>query len=46
VEKFSLLRDTQPSTWFACGWMTHKLDLLQTDAVTAFQKLSKDNYWD
>lgn len=46
LEKFSLLRDTQPSAWFACGWMTHKLDLLQTDAVTAFQKLSKDSYWD
>jgi CHAD domain-containing protein len=46
LEKFSLLRDTQPSAWFACGWITHKLDLLQTDAVTAFQKLSKDSYWD
>ena len=46
LENFSLLRDTQPSAWFACGWITHKLDLLQTDAVTAFQKLSKDSYWD
>jgi len=46
LEKFSLLKDTQPSAWFACGWITHKLDLLQTDAVIAFQKLSKDNYWD
>lgn len=46
LEKFSLLRDTQPSAWFACGWITHKLDLLQNDAVAAFQKLSKDRYWD
>jgi len=46
LEKFSLLRDSQPSAWFACGWITHKLDQLQTDAVNAFQDLSKASYWD
>lgn len=45
-EKFSALRDSQPSAWFACGWITYKLDQLQTDAENAFRKLSSNPYWD
>jgi hypothetical protein len=45
-EKFSALKDSQPSAWFACGWITYKLDQLQTDAENAFRKLSSSPYWD
>jgi hypothetical protein len=45
-EKFATLRDSQPSAWFACGWITYKLDQLQTDAENAFRKLSSNPYWD
>lgn len=45
-EKFSALRDSQPSAWFACGWITYRLDQLQTDAVDAFRQLSSNPYWD
>lgn len=45
-EKFTALRDSQPSAWFACGWITYKLDQLQTDAENAFRKLSSNPYWD
>lgn len=45
-EKFTALRDSQPSAWFACGWLTYKLDQLQTDAEYAFRKLSSNPYWD
>ena len=43
---FISLRETQPSAWFACGWITHKLEQLQTDAVSAFKQLSSVSYWD
>ena len=41
-EKFTVLRDSQPSAWFACGWITYRLDQLQTDAENAFRKLSSN----
>jgi len=45
-DKFTALRDSQPSAWFACGWITYKLAQLQTDAENAFRKLSSNPYWD
>jgi triphosphatase len=45
-KKFTELRDSQPSAWFACGWITYKLDQLQSDAVNAFRQLSANRYWD
>lgn len=45
-EKFTALRDSQPSAWFACGWITYKLNQFQTDAENAFRQLSSNPYWD
>ena len=45
-EKFTALRDSQPSAWFACGWITYKLKQLQADAENAFRQLSSNPYWD
>jgi CHAD domain-containing protein len=40
-ERFVGLRDTQPSAWFACGWITSRLDALTIEATLAFKALSQ-----
>ena len=40
-ERFVGLRDTQPSAWFACGWITSRLDTLTHEATQAFKALSQ-----
>ncbi len=45
-ERFVGLRDTQPSAWFACGWITSRLDAMVHDASEAFRQLSKtEKFW-
>ena len=45
-ERFVALRDTQPSAWFACGWITSRLDALVLDATEAFKQLGKTpRFW-
>ncbi len=45
-ERFVGLRDTQPSAWFACGWITSRLDAMVHDASEAFRQLSKtETFW-
>ena len=45
-ERFVGLRDTQPSAWFACGWITSRLDALTQDACAAFKQLSRtEHFW-
>ena len=45
-ERFVALRDTQPSAWFACGWITSRLDALVSEATTAFRQLEKtEKFW-
>ena len=45
-ERFVALRDTQPSAWFACGWITSRLDALVIDASEAFKELAKtEKFW-
>jgi inorganic triphosphatase YgiF len=45
-ERFVSLRDTQPSAWFACGWITSRLDALVFEATAAFRQLEKaEKFW-
>ena len=45
-DRFIGLRDTQPSAWFACGWITSRLDALTQEACTAFKELSRtETFW-
>ncbi len=45
-ERFVALRDTQPSAWFACGWITSRLDALILEATAAFRQLEKtEKFW-
>ncbi len=45
-ERFVALRDLQPSAWFACGWITSRLDALVLDATAAFRQLEKtQKFW-
>jgi inorganic triphosphatase YgiF len=45
-DRFILLRDAQPSAWFACGWITSRLDALTQDACAAFKQLSRtETFW-
>jgi inorganic triphosphatase YgiF len=45
-ERFVTLRDTQPSAWFACGWITSRLDALIFEATAAFRQLAKtEKFW-
>ncbi len=45
-ERFVALRDTQPSAWFACGWITSRLDALILEATAAFKQLEKtEKFW-
>jgi CHAD domain-containing protein len=45
-DRFIGLRDTQPSAWFACGWITSRLDALTQDACAAFKQLSRtETFW-
>jgi inorganic triphosphatase YgiF len=45
-DRFIGLRDTQPSAWFACGWITSRLDALTQDACAAFKQLSRtEAFW-
>ena len=45
-DRFIGLRDTQPSAWFACGWITSRLDALTQDACVAFKQLSRtETFW-
>lgn len=45
-DRFIGLRDTQPSAWFACGWITSRLDALTQDACAAFKELSRtETFW-
>lgn len=45
-DRFIGLRDTQPSAWFACGWITSRLDALTHDACAAFKQLSRtETFW-
>jgi hypothetical protein len=45
-ERFVGLRDTQPSAWFACGWITSRLDALAHQATRAFNQLvNTEKFW-
>ena len=45
-DRFIGLRDTQPSAWFACGWITSRLDALTQEACSAFKQLSRtETFW-
>ncbi len=45
-DRFIGLRDTQPSAWFACGWITSRLDALTKEACAAFKQLSRtETFW-
>jgi triphosphatase len=45
-DRFIGLRDSQPSAWFACGWITSRLDTLTQDACAAFKQLSRTaTFW-
>jgi inorganic triphosphatase YgiF len=45
-DRFIGLRDTQPSAWFACGWITSRLDALTHEACSAFKQLSRtETFW-
>ena len=45
-DRFIVLRDSQPSAWFACGWITSRLDALTQDACAAFKQLSRtETFW-
>jgi inorganic triphosphatase YgiF len=45
-DRFIGLRDSQPSAWFACGWITSRLDALTQDACAAFKQLSRtETFW-
>ncbi len=45
-DRFILLRDAQPSAWFACGWITSRLDALTQDACAAFKELARtERFW-
>lgn len=45
-DRFIGLRDTQPSAWFACGWITSRLDALTHEACAAFKQLSRtETFW-
>lgn len=45
-DRFIGLRDTQPSAWFACGWITSRLDTLTQEACAAFKQLSRtETFW-
>lgn len=45
-DRFIGLRDTQPSAWFACGWITSRLDALTLEACAAFKQLSRtETFW-
>ena len=45
-DRFIGLRDTQPSAWFACGWITSRLDALTQEACAAFKQLSRtETFW-
>jgi CHAD domain-containing protein len=45
-DRFIGLRDAQPSAWFACGWITSRLDALTQDACAAFKQLSRtETFW-
>jgi inorganic triphosphatase YgiF len=45
-ERFVGLRDTQPSAWFACGWITSRLDALAHQATRAFNQLANtEKFW-
>lgn len=45
-DRFIGLRDTQPSAWFACGWITSRLDALTQNACAAFKQLSRtETFW-
>lgn len=45
-DRFIGLRDSQPSAWFACGWITSRLDALTQEACAAFKQLSRtETFW-
>ena len=45
-DRFIGLRETQPSAWFACGWITSRLDVLTQEACAAFKQLSRtETFW-
>ena len=45
-ERFVVLRDTQPSAWFACGWITSRLEALTHKAAAEFKELAKAvHFW-
>lgn len=45
-ERFVVLRDTQPSAWFACGWITSRLEALTHQAAAEFKELAKAvHFW-
>ncbi|PHY06117.1 MAG: inorganic triphosphatase [Alcaligenaceae bacterium] len=45
-DRFIGLCDTQPSAWFACGWITSRLDALTLEACAAFKRLSRtETFW-
>ena len=44
--RFEQMRDTQPSAWFACGWIRSRLETLTREAAGAFVELSRaKRFW-
>ena len=45
--RFEEMRETQPSAWFACGWIRSRLETLGHQAADAFEELSQaKRFWD
>ena len=45
--RFEQMRETQPSAWFACGWIRSRLETLGHKAADAFRDLSHaKHFWD
>ena len=43
---FETLSQSQPSAWFACGWIKSELRYLDAKIIAAFKRWAKtDHYW-
>jgi inorganic triphosphatase YgiF len=45
LDKFSSLKESQPSAWFACGWISNKLANLELEIIEAFHTFESNKYW-
>ena len=46
LTRFEGLRDTQPSAWFACGWIHARLDALVHETSATFRQLARTTpFW-